>query len=175
MGKNIMGGGKTRKGARIRNCELTTQKNTRYAKEEGEIYACVTRLFGGSICEVKCIDGSLKQCIIRNKFRGRGKRDNTIISGTWVLVGERSWETPPVGKMPKCDLLEVYTSDDKMRLKKSEKKVNWSNLAGIGPDELPISDDDIDFHDEGDVKDNNANYFEFDEKSDSDEIDIDSI
>ena len=109
MGKNVMGGGKSRKGARNRHSDLASQKATRYAKEAGEIYACVTRMFGGPNCEVKCVDGKLRMCVIRNKFRGRGKRDNTLTIGVWVLIGVRDWESAPEGKLPKCDLLEVYS------------------------------------------------------------------
>ena len=117
MGKNIMGGGKNRKGARNRDIDSSSQKATRYAKEAGEIYAWVTRLFGGSNCEVKCVDNKTRLCVIRNKFRGRGKKDNTLAIGVWVLIGIRDWETTPENKLPKCDLLEVYSNTDKIRLK----------------------------------------------------------
>lgn len=147
MGKNVMGGGKSRKGARNRQGDSATQKATRHAKEEGEVYACVTRMFGGPNCEVKCIDGKLRLCVIRNKFRGRGKRDNTLTTGVWVLIGVRDWESPPEGKLPKCDLLEVYSSADKQRLKNSDKALNWAALAGIGQDVDAVSDDEVDFVD----------------------------
>ena len=47
-------------------------RTLRKAVEDGEIYAVVTKLFGGARCEVMAIDGQERQCIIRNKFRGRG-------------------------------------------------------------------------------------------------------
>ena len=37
---------------------------------------------------------------MRNKFRGRGKRDNTVSPGTWVLIGIREWERC---EKPKCE------------------------------------------------------------------------
>ena len=62
--------------------------------------------------DVMCIDNVNRLCIIRNKFRGRGKRDNCVNIGTWVLIGEREWEATSTDKKPKCDLLEVYNSSD---------------------------------------------------------------
>jgi hypothetical protein len=54
--------------------------------------------------------------VMRNKFRGKGKRDNAVSLGSWVMIGERGFET---GSKPKCDLLEVYTDIEKQKLKKS--------------------------------------------------------
>jgi hypothetical protein len=59
-------------------------------------------------------------CHIRGKFRGRGKKDNFIVSGTLLLVGLREWEREPsAGKLLNCDLIEVYSESDKIRLKNS--------------------------------------------------------
>ena len=44
-------------------------------------------MLGGTNCEVLCIDGKTRQCIIRNKFCGKGKRDNWLTRGKWILVG----------------------------------------------------------------------------------------
>ena len=72
------------------------------------------RLYGGANCEVICEDGHKRLCIIRNKFRGRGKRDNFIGPGVWVLVGLREWEARTGDKQEKCDLLCVYREDEKV-------------------------------------------------------------
>lgn len=181
MGKNLFGGGKSRKGARNRQNEVVTQKATRYSNEESEVYACVTRLLGGPNCEVKCVDGKLRFCVIRSKFRGRGKRDNTLTSGTWVLIGLRDWESRTDNKLSRCDLLEVYTAADKQRLKNTVKDVNWGNLAGIGADPEFASDDEIDFDDQDTehyqkIMGNKASYITFQNSASSDEeLDIDSI
>ena len=181
MGKNILGGGKSRKGARNRQNDAATQKATRYSNDDSEVYACVTRLFGGPNCEVKCVDGKLRLCVIRSKFRGRGKRDNTLTSGTWVLIGLRDWESRTDGKLPRCDLLEVYTSTDKQRLKNTVKDVNWGNLAGIGVDPEVASDDEVDFVDQEtehyqEMVSGGSNCITFGNHSGSDEeLDIDTI
>ena len=72
---------------------------------------------------------------IRGKFTGRGKRDNIVEVGKWVLLGEREWDIKKDRKKTgsdseiviKCDLLEVYNELDKERLKDSVDE-NWSIL-----------------------------------------------
>ena len=59
----------------------------RIVQEEGECFAQVERLLGGTNCHVKCSDGVVRLCVIRGKFRGKGKRDNVLSSGSIVLVG----------------------------------------------------------------------------------------
>tara|TARA_Y100000591_G_C21564422_1_gene560216 strand:- start:5 stop:547 length:543 start_codon:yes stop_codon:yes gene_type:complete len=103
----------------------------RTAKDADEMYAAVIKIYGGGRSQVKCIDGVERVMIIRNKFKGRGKRDNIINPGTWVLVGLRSWEVKNADSKETCDLLEVYSSNDQDALKQSENK-QWSIIAGIG-------------------------------------------
>ena len=57
--------------------------------------------------------------VIRGKFRGRNKRDNTLKINTFVLVGLQSVSFDAViqkGKMEKADLLEVYKEGQKEEL-----------------------------------------------------------
>jgi hypothetical protein len=70
------------------------------------------------MCYVRLLDGSTgdRLCIIRNKFKGRGKRDNILDTGSWVLVGLREWSS----KQDTCDLLEVYNAAERDRLMKNE-------------------------------------------------------
>lgn len=95
-------------------------KATRFASLDGEVYAIVTKMMGGSICEVLCIDGITRQCVIRRKFSGKGKRDNWLCRGKWVLIGLRDWENTSKAKET-CDLLEVYSDNDKEKLIKNSK------------------------------------------------------
>ena len=113
MVKNT-GGNKSKRLGR-KHVNVPETRGIRYAIEEGEEYAIVTKLHGGS-CQVTCKDGTSRVCMIRKKFKGRGKRDNIIMPGIWVLVGVRDWEVQGAGKMQKCDLLEVYSQSDKERL-----------------------------------------------------------
>ena len=117
MVKNTKGGNKSKRGAR-KHITSSQPQRTRYATEDGEVYGAVVKLYGGSNCEVMCNDGISRLCVIRNKFKGRGKRGNVIGSSVWVLVGVRDWEVR-INKAQRCDLLEVYSDADKEKLRQT--------------------------------------------------------
>ena len=114
---------------------------------EVELYAAVLKIMGGGMCTVKCQDGRTMNCVIRQKFRGRDKRRNMIAPGSWVLVGLRDWEGTNMGKMPKCDLLEVYNAQEKDSLVQVEKS-DLSLLIGAGVIHSTDRDTEFDFVDE---------------------------
>ena len=126
-------------------------KATRFSIDKDEVYASVNKMLGGGMCEVLCIDGTLRLCVIRGKFSGKGKRDNRLCRGKWVLVGLRSWQITSKEK-DKCDLLEVYNDNDKEKLIKNSKE-NFRNLLSITEDDNnnelsdqltdPLSDNEI--------------------------------
>ena len=118
MVKNT-GGNKAKKFAR--KVVSAPDRGTRLAEEQGEMYAIVLKLMGNNICEVLCIDGETRQCVIRKKFSGKGKRDNFLCKGRWVLVGLRSWEVTRKEK-EKCDLLEVYSDYNRETLIKKSSE-----------------------------------------------------
>ena len=123
MVKNTKGGSSHKSQAR----KFVTSKSssrTRFVKEEGELYAFVTNKSGGDNCLVMCQDDVSRRCVIRGKFRSsRGKRDNFIAKGTWVLVGVRDWSS----SSGVCDLLEVYNEHDKQSLK-TIPGINWNKF-----------------------------------------------
>ena len=85
---------------------------------------------GGRIASAIDIEGNPLRAHIRGKFSGRGKRDNFIGPGTWLLVGLHDWQTDK-GKssgVRDCDILEVYNESDKDRLKNSVTSVNWDKF-----------------------------------------------
>ena len=84
MVKNL-GGNKAKKFA-SKSVNMSNRA-TRFASETGEVYAIVTKLMGNNICEVLCIDGRERLCVIRGKFLGKGKRDNILSRGKWILIG----------------------------------------------------------------------------------------
>lgn len=128
MVKNVSGGSNNKKFARKNTAPSgRTNSKLRVVEEDGEIYAVVTKIFGGKMCQVQCIDGKTRACIIRGKFAGRGKRDNFISAGTWVLVGAREWECTSKEDQ-KCDLLEIYSDNDRKKLQ-SSVDANWIALA----------------------------------------------
>lgn len=127
MVKNTKGGSGHKSQAR-KNVAPTGKaftSHTRFAIESGEIYSQVSKVLGNGMCYVLCQDNKTRLCHFRGKFRGRGKRDNNIINGTWVLVGTRDYESVKVDKMANCDLLEIYSDLDKERLKVLHG-VDWS-------------------------------------------------
>jgi len=132
MVKNVDGGNKSKGFARKNFIKGTG--TLRISEDEAEIYAQVTKVLGGSMCHVIDLKGRQLLCHIRGKFRGRGKRDNIVANGTWVLVGLREWEVgkeSSKGKLENCDLLEVYSDLDKERLKSTVTNVNWSSFVAF--------------------------------------------
>ena len=118
-------GGNKAKGFARKN-QVKGSHALRASEDPAEIYAQVIKIMGGAICRVHDLKGLEMNCHIRGKFRGRGKRDNTLVSGTWVLVGLREWEqVASEGKLLNCDLIEVYSDTDKARLKNSITNVDW--------------------------------------------------
>ena len=143
----VKGKAKERVKAKKKSTGIKMQRGLRFALEEGEIYAAVTKIFGGSQCEVVCADGVKRRCIIRAKFRGRQKRDNRIEVGTWVLVGLREWGSLSAEKQV-CDLLTVYSTSDKESLKKNGGADFTALLSGGNKDVNSIQTNDVVFTNE---------------------------
>ena len=126
MVKNLKGGSGHKKFAR----KFTTVNKTGLiiADEPGKIYAIATTLRGNGF-DCHCIDGQDRFCYFRGVFSGRGRRDNTVTRGSWVLVGLREWATTTSNKnnKEKCDLLEVYNDTEKIRLKETVS-ARWIEL-----------------------------------------------
>ena len=117
-----------------------------------EVYAYIMRLLGNSMCMVKCVDGYERLCHIRGKFTGRSKRENALSQGTWVLVGLRQWDAEKefaskVSKteknIQKCDLLEIYSSSEREKLRVQEKIFQDLVADGSNSDSGGNSDDEF--------------------------------
>jgi len=154
MVKNTHGGNKSK--GMARKGFIKRESALRVAQEEGEIYAQAVKVMGGNIASAIDIDGQPLRVHIRGKFRGRGKRDNFISPGTWLLVGLHSWSTESTEKKPgeirDCDVLEVYADSDKNRLTSSVTSVNWNKFISndtktLGAEDTVI-DNGIEFADE---------------------------
>lgn len=130
MVRNVTGGSKHKSQARKNVVPRGGASGAlRVAQEEGECFAQVERMLGGSNCHVKCVDGVVRLCVIRGKFRGKGKRDNVLSMGSIVLVGTRDYEScKGKDKLETCDLLEVYREADKIRLF-ANAKIDWSEIV----------------------------------------------
>ena len=109
-------GGKRTKGLARKNQQACFANRLRMSECEDEKYAIVRKLFGNS-CDVLCDDSKGRLAMIAGKFSGRNKRGNIIAPGTIVLIGLRSWATVIDGKSEKCDILEIYSSQEFDQLK----------------------------------------------------------
>jgi initiation factor 1A len=121
MVKNTKGGNKGKKmGRKFLNAPVSKTIRLANPVEECEIYGVVTKIFGFGRFQIKDEKSKERLVIIPNKFRGRGKRDNTVVLGGLVLVGIREYES---SDNPKCDLLEVYNETEKTKLKNSSNPI----------------------------------------------------
>jgi hypothetical protein len=108
------------------------------------------------MCLVKGIDGYERLCQIRGKFSGRSKRENTLVVGTWVLVGLRQWDAEKefaskqtktaTKKIQKCDLLEIYTPGEREKLRVQEKI--FQDVASENSDDEFQSKNTVEFKDQ---------------------------
>ena len=118
MVKNTTGGKKS-KGMASKSFKPENKSTLRLSQDEKlEIYCSVIKILGDSMCHVKGItDGITRLCHIRGKFKGRGKKDNFASNNSWVLVGIRDYESIKENKLQNCDLLEVYSEIECIKLK----------------------------------------------------------
>jgi translation initiation factor 1A len=129
MVKNSVGGNKTKRMARKNMNSEMNETELRLIVEDGECYAVVKKVLGNGMCLVMCNDGVERLCIIRSKFKGKGKSKNSIEIGKWILIGVRDWEVR-TDKSQKCDVLLVYTSEETERLKR-KNDINLSHLLQV--------------------------------------------
>ena len=122
MVKNQTGGNRAKSFAR-KNERAVERERLRLAEVDGELYAVVTKIFGGGMCSISTINDMQLLGHIRKKFSGRSKRNNIITPNTVVLIGLREWESTPKN----CDILEVYSPNEVAQLK-TNPKIPFDNL-----------------------------------------------
>jgi hypothetical protein len=174
MTKNSGGGNKQKRQGRKFLLSNTTTK-LRESEDASELYAIVVKMSGGENCIVKCIDqtdrgqvATERTCVIRKKFRGRHRRHNKLESGTWCLIGLRDWESKQDDKKEKCDLLEVYNDQDKLKLiqKNADAHFKLFNSMDNGHNDYIDSTSsaiklDLDSEQEDNIASGNGNDVEF--------------
>lgn len=115
MVKNTQGGNKSKNVARKHLAGKTEKRALRTSSCDLEQYGVVSQVNGFGMFYVVMEDDKTLLGRIRNKFRGKSKRDNNICKGAVVLMGLREWEAP---NFKEADLLEVYDSNEIKQLKK---------------------------------------------------------
>ena len=112
MVKNLHGGTGTKSLARKHQAK-TKSEHVRLPECDEEQLAYVEKMLGNGMCEVYTNDNIRLIGHIRNKFRGRQKRHNTIVKGMILLVGLRTWESTAKN----CDILTIYDDNDIKQIK----------------------------------------------------------
>lgn len=148
MVRNLKGGSGTKALAR-KHQTSSKDGNIRLPSCNAEQFAFVSKMFGHGMCEVFINDDTKLTAHIRNKFRGRQKRQNMVSSSSIVLVGLREWETTPTN----CDLLCVYDNNDIISIKSLPnaphnlfKRIDSSDFYSFSSDNLVF--ENIDHHDD---------------------------
>ena len=155
MVKNTNGGSKAKGFARKHANNNNNNNDVRVVEQEGEIYAVVTKMCGGSMFQCYGIDHVERLCHIRGSFSGRKKRDNIVVNGGWVLIGLREWDrkdeekqttssssaTTKKAKLQQSDLLEVYNDKDREKLLATVKE-NWKILMKHDPTRIGFDEDE---------------------------------
>lgn len=157
MVRNKKGGSSHKKMARKNVAPKGGYRSRKLRKvhEEGEIYARITAISGGGHAVILCSDGKIRTLVIRGKFRGRNKRDNTIKPNSLVIAGLRSVTMGEVisgNKKEKADLIYVYNESDFDELKEIQA------IQNILSDEK-----------KGQIKHDNESGFIFGDKEDDEE------
>jgi len=127
MVKNTGGGNKSKKQARKNiNASMAITEGVRRVNDESEMYAVVTKIYSAKRCDVVGSDGKTRQCNVRGKFlKKRG--DVSLSPGVWIMIGFYDWEVRSDGNKT-CDLLEIYTSLEKDKLKQIESPTKLSAI-----------------------------------------------
>ena len=126
------GGNKSKKVARKNVAPNNIVKDVRQVSEPGEMYAAISKIYSSRRCDVVCSDGNQYQCNVRGKFlKSKNGGNNALAVGVWVMVGFYDWEVRSDGKK-NCDLLEIYSPDEKEKLKQLESKDDLKAIMKIG-------------------------------------------
>ena len=142
MVKNKNGGNKSKSFARKNeNDNERANDKTRFAVEDGEYYALVTKMFGNGMCAISTIHGLNLIAHIRKKFSGRSKRNHFISVNSFVLIGLRLWESTPKN----CDILHVFSSSDISQFKIIPSLASFFSSSSSSSSSSSTSDDPFSF------------------------------
>jgi translation initiation factor IF-1 len=88
MVKNTIGG---KKGKMLsKKHHITNNSSFPVSTDEGMIYVCVVKIFGGGVFEVMDKNKEKYKAYLRGKMKGSNKRHNLVLMNSILLVGIRS-------------------------------------------------------------------------------------
>lgn len=134
MVKNTHGGNKSKSMARKNmqnNDNDASSAQLRHPVDELEQIAFVTRVLGNGMCYATNTLGNQLLVHIRNKFKGRSRRNNDVSLGKLVLIGLRNWEHP---NFKNADLLFVY---DDLHFHSLSSKHDLSAFSSLSSSHIP--------------------------------------
>lgn len=99
-------------------------------REDGQQYACVTKMLGNGRVEATCVDGVERLCKIRGSMRKR----EWVRVGDVVLVCLRDFQDA------KADIVHKYTDAEVHRLRRLGEEVVLPSAAAAAADEDPVAD-----------------------------------
>jgi translation initiation factor IF-1 len=157
MVRNTHGGNKS-KGMARKDFAPTAAHATRMPNGPFEQVAVVSKMLGNGMFYADFIDGTATTLLvhIRNKFRGRSRRNNDVSVGKLVLIGLRDWEAP---HFKQADLLLVYDDHD-------------SSSFTLPTSDLLFSNSILHHHTDGDLDIHLNSHNDFDHNTDTDFDDI---
>ncbi len=147
MVKNTKGG--NHKNQARKDSYSHSSSKTRISNDPNELYATVSKIYGGKLCDVITSNGDSLSCTIRGKFSGKFKHSNLLSINSFVLVGIHDWATDK----SKCDLLHIYSnlhadfiSDNYFNTyQSSQHTLPLPSSLPIEQEQEPDIDQDIDF------------------------------
>jgi initiation factor 1A len=146
MVKNTTGGTGTK--GLARKHQAKSDNRLRLPECELELFAIVTKMLGNGMCEIYTNENDRLIGHIRNKFRGKQKRNNMLSVNSIVLIGLREWENP----YKNCDILSIYENNHVDQLRNIpgiqisdllKRQLGYTN-ASISEDNDLIFTDEID-------------------------------
>jgi initiation factor 1A len=147
MVRNSTGGSGTKGLARKHQVKDSGGK-LRISECELECYACITKMLGNGMCEIRTNNDMRLIAHIRNKFSGRQKRHNMITVFSIVLIGLREWEKPSKN----CDIMVIY-DDNQIEQLRNIPNIKIDHILQIRTSNIyndVKSSDIVDFIDEAD-------------------------
>ena len=143
MVKNTKGGTGTK--GLARKHQTSGDSKLRLPGDVLEKIACVTKMLGNGMCEIYTNDDIRLIGHIRNKFRGKQKRNNMLSINNIVLIGIREWENPSKN----CDILSIYESNQVEQLRNIPGiKIADLLKRQLGYTKSTTNDDDLIFTDD---------------------------